>query len=72
MIEDKVIGWNQRLNRHEFTQTLGDSEGQGSLACRSPWGYKELDMTEQLNDNSLHLDGIEKGQFSRLVMSHSL
>ena len=34
------------LNRHEFEQTLGDGEGQGSLACCNPWGHKELDMTE--------------------------
>ena len=38
-------------NGHEFEQTLGDGEGQGSLACCSPWGRKELDMTEQLNNN---------------------
>ena len=41
-----------RLNGHEFEQTLGDSEGQGSLACCSPWGHKELDMTKQLNNNN--------------------
>ena len=35
-----------------FEQTLGDSEGQGSLACWSPWGHKESDMTEWLNDNN--------------------
>ena len=50
--EDEMVGWHHWLNGHEFEQTLGDGEGQGSLACRSPWGYKELDMTEQLNDNS--------------------
>ena len=38
--------WHRQLNGHEFEQTLGDSEGQGSLACFSPWGCKELDMTE--------------------------
>ena len=36
-------------NGHEFEQTLGDGEGQGSLACCNPWGRKELDMTERLN-----------------------
>ena len=36
---------------HEFEQTLGDSERQGSLACCSPWGHKESDMNEQLNSN---------------------
>ena len=41
--------WHHRLNGHEFEQTPGDSEGQGSLACCSPWGYKELDATNQLN-----------------------
>ena len=43
-------GWHHRLNRHEFEQTLGDSEGQESLACCSPCGYKESDMTELLSD----------------------
>ena len=45
-----MVGLRHRLNGHEFEQTLGDSEGQGSLACCSPWGCKELDMTEQLNN----------------------
>ena len=40
VIEDKVIGWNQWLNRHEFKQTLGDTEGQGSLVCCRPWVTK--------------------------------
>ena len=43
--EDELVGWHHRLNGHEFEQTLGDREGQGSLACCSPCGYKELDMT---------------------------
>ena len=38
------------LNGHEFEQTPGDREAQGSLVCCSPWGHKELDMTEQLNN----------------------
>ena len=46
-----MVGWHQHLNGHEFEQTLGDSEGQRSLACCSPWGYKESDTTEQLNSN---------------------
>ena len=49
MIEDKMIGWHHRLNGHEFEQALGDGEGQGSLTCSSPWGRRELDMTEWLN-----------------------
>ena len=44
--------WIASLNGHEFEQTLGDSEEQGSLACCIPWGHKELDMTDQLNNNS--------------------
>ena len=42
-------------NSMEFEQALGDGEGQGSLACCSPWGHKESDTTEQLNSNRLHL-----------------
>ena len=38
--------WHHQLNRHEFAQTPGDSEGEGSLVCCSPWGCKELGMTE--------------------------
>ena len=37
---------------HEFERALGDGEGQGSLVCCSPWGYKELDMTEPLNNKT--------------------
>ena len=51
MTEDEMIGWHHWLNGHEFEQTPGDSEGQGSLVCCSPWGCKELDMTEGLNNN---------------------
>ena len=43
--KDETVGWHHWLNGHEFEQTLGDSEGQGSLVCCSPWGHKELDMT---------------------------
>ena len=41
------------LNGHEFEQTPGDNEGQGRLVCYRPWGLKELDVTEQLNNNKL-------------------
>ena len=41
------VGWHHRLNRHEFEQTPGDSEGQGRLACYSPWGHRESDITER-------------------------
>ena len=43
--EDEMAGWHHRLNGHEFKRTLGDSGGQGSLACCSPWGHKESDRT---------------------------
>ena len=43
--EDGMVGWHHWLNGHEFEQTPGDREGQGSLACYSSWGLKELDMT---------------------------
>ena len=44
-----MVGWHHRLNRPEFEQALGDSEGPGGLACCSPWGRKEWDMTERLS-----------------------
>ena len=43
--EDEIVGWHHQLNGHEFEQTLGDSEGQGSLVCCSPWDCKESDPT---------------------------
>ena len=49
--EDEVVGWHHWLNRNEFEQILGDSEGQGSQAYCSPWGCKEPDTTEWLNNN---------------------
>ena len=44
--EDEMVEW------HEFEQTPGDSEGQGSLVCHSPWGHKQLDTTWQLNNKN--------------------
>ena len=44
--EDKMFGWHHQLNGHEFEQALGGGEGQGGVACHSPWGCKELGMTE--------------------------
>ena len=49
MTEDEMVGWHHRLNGQESEQTPGD-EGQGSLACCSPWGCKESDVTERLSD----------------------
>ena len=48
-----MVGWHHRLNGHEFEQALGVGEGQGSLACCSPWGHKESDTTERLNNNKV-------------------
>ena len=49
--EDKMGGWHHQLNGREFEQTLGVGKRQGSLAGCSPWGRKESDTTEQLNNN---------------------
>ena len=46
MTEDEMVGWHQQLDGHEFEQTLGIGNGQGSLASCSPWGHKESDTTE--------------------------
>ena len=55
MTEDEMVGWHHRFKGHESEKTLGDGEGQGSLECGSPWGSKELDTTERLNnDNNIH------------------
>ena len=49
MTEDEMVGWHHRLDGHEFEQALGVSAGQGGLACCSPRGRKESDVTERLN-----------------------
>ena len=46
----KMVGWHHRLDGHEFEQAPGDGGGQGSRTCCSPWGHKESDMTELLNN----------------------
>ena len=51
--EDEMVGWHHQLNEHEFEQTPGDDEGQGSLVFCSQWGHKESDMTEWLNNNAI-------------------
>ena len=52
--EDEMVGWHHWLNGHEFQQALGAGDGQGGLACCSPWGRKELDITEWLNWTKTH------------------
>ena len=48
-INKLTVGWHHLLDGHEFEQAQEVGDGQGSLACCSPWGRKELDMTERLN-----------------------
>ena len=50
--ENETVEWHHWLNGHEFDQAPGDGEGQGSLLCCSPWGHKESDRTEWLNNNN--------------------
>ena len=47
--KDEMVGWHHQLDGYEFEEAPGAGDGQGSLMCCSPWGHKELDMTEQLN-----------------------
>ena len=53
MTEDEMVGWYHQLYGHEFEQAPGVGDGQGSLVCCNPWGHKELDMTEPLNNNNV-------------------
>ena len=48
------VGWHHHLNGHKFEQTLGGGEGQGNLACCSPWDHKDSDTTEQLDNNNIY------------------
>ena len=49
--EDETLGWHHGRDGHEFEQTLGDGDGQGRLACCSPWGREESDTTKQLHES---------------------
>ena len=49
MLEHEMVGWHHRFNGHDFKQAPGFGDGQGSLACCSPWGHKKSDMTDWLN-----------------------
>ena len=62
MMEDVMVGWHHWLNGHEFEQTPGDGEGQWSLVCCSPWGHKESDITEWLNNTNMVKQGRRKSQ----------
>ena len=48
-----MVAWHHQLNGHDFEQTPGDGDGKGSLTCCSPWGCKELDTTERLNNSQV-------------------
>ena len=65
MTEEEMVGWHHQQNGHEFEQTPGDSEGQGSLGCYHSWGRKESNMTERLNNNDNKYEKI-------LAQEHSL
>ena len=56
MIEDEMVGWHHRLYGHEFEQTLGDGEGQGSLACHRPW--------------AINWERERVGRFGRIALKH--
>ena len=70
--QNEMVGWHHRLYGHEFDQVPGGGDGQGSLVCYSPWGWKDLDTTERLNWTELNIsmfrsfllswsDSLEKG-----------
>ena len=52
MTENELVGWHHQLYGNEFEQAPGVGDGQGSLACCSPWGHKELDTSEPLNNSN--------------------
>ena len=63
MTEDQMVEWHHWLNGHEFEQTLRDN-GQGSLACCSPWGHKESDMTKWLNNYKIPICNMSSSFFT--------
>ena len=75
MTDNEMVGWHHWLNGHEFEQAPGDGEGQGSLACCSPWGHKESDITNNWTKKQAHeisvwkwerwREGHEVGELSR-------
>ena len=71
--EDEMVGWHHWFNGHEFEQTLGDNEEQGSQVCCSPWSCKELDKTDWPNNKisrlTLYFPGLKHGLWLFLVKS---
>ena len=59
MTENEMVGWHHQPNGPEFEQTPGNGEGQGSLACCSPWDRKESDMTERLNNSKFVIEHLQ-------------
>ena len=55
MTEDEMVEWHHQLNGHEFEQALGVGDGQGSLVCCRPWGHREPDTAERLNNNNTYI-----------------
>ena len=68
--EDEMAGWHYQVNGHEFKQTPGDSEGQGSLVCCSPLCHKKLDTTEWLNNNNMYKKNLEYNTHINVKRSH--
>ena len=65
MTEDEVVGWNHWLNGHAFEHTMGAGDGQESLACCSPWGHKQPDMTDDWTE-------LHPGHHSTQLNHHSV
>ena len=67
--EDELVGWQHQFNEHEFEQTPRDSEGQGSLACCSPWGCKRS-YNVKLNNNTILVSVITFSGKERVVLKN--
>ena len=70
--EDEIVEWCHWLNGHEFEQALEDGDGQGGLVCCSPWGLRESDTTEWLNNNNSPRINSFMYRYSRLSSTHCL
>ena len=68
--EDEMVGWHQQPDEHEFEQAPEVSDGQGSLACCSPWGHKKSDTTEQLNWLNLYHWATWEAPFKSIIAMH--
>ena len=61
-----MVGWHHQLSGHEFDQVPGDGDGQGRLTCCSPWGCKDSDTTEQLNNSKEPCSLLRRGSIIKL------